>query len=102
MAEYIDKGAFQAALVRKKCGPANIKYTDGWNDCLMRVKSMVSKAPAADVAPVTHGHWTPGDSLCPICGENKFKDLDADIWCDWMPAYCPNCGAKMNGDDNHA
>nr|DAK58671.1 MAG TPA: Protein transport protein SEC23, Small coat, vesicular transport, Cytoplasmic [Caudoviricetes sp.] len=52
MAKYIDSGAFQAALVRKQCGPTNQRYTDGWNDCLLRVKSMVSKAPAADVAPV--------------------------------------------------
>lgn len=52
MAKYLDSGAFQAALVRKQCGPANQRYTDGWNDCLLRVKSMVSKAPAADVAPV--------------------------------------------------
>ena len=52
MAKYIDSGAFQAALVRKQCGPANQRYTDGWNDCLLRVKSMVSKAPAANVAPV--------------------------------------------------
>lgn len=52
MAKYLDSGAFQAALVRKQCGPANQRYTDGWNGCLLRVKSMVSKAPAADVAPI--------------------------------------------------
>lgn len=52
MAKYIDSGAFQAALVRKQCGPANQRYTDGWNDCLLRVKSMVSKAPAADAEVV--------------------------------------------------
>ena len=52
MTKYLDSGAFQAALVRKQCGPANQRYTDGWNDCLLRVKSMVSKAPAADVAPI--------------------------------------------------
>ena len=52
---------------------------------------------AADVAPVRHGRWEPGNPICPVCGENKFKDLDADIWCDWMPDFCPNCGAKMDG-----
>lgn len=41
------------------------------------------------------GHWINGDSICPCCGESKFKDLDADIWADWQPNYCPNCGAKM-------
>lgn len=52
MAEYIEREALQAALMRKRCGVANQRYTEGWNDCLLRVKSMVSKAPSADVAPV--------------------------------------------------
>ena len=52
---------------------------------------------AADVAPVWHGQWEPGNPICPVCGEDKFKDLDADIWCDWLPPFCPNCGAKMDG-----
>ena len=56
----------------------------------------ISKLPAADVAPVRHGQWEPGNPICPICGGNKFKDLDADIWCDWQPDFCPNCGAKMD------
>lgn len=53
--------------------------------------------PADDVAPVRHGRWEPGNPICPVCGGNKFKDLDADIWCDWMPDFCPNCGAEMDG-----
>ena len=54
---------------------------------------------AADVAPVRHGRWEPGNPICPVCGENKFKDLDADVWADWQPKYCPNCGARMNKED---
>jgi hypothetical protein len=41
------------------------------------------------------GKWTNGDPICPCCGEDKFKDLDADIWSDWKPKYCPNCGSFM-------
>ena len=52
--------------------------------------------PADDVVEVRHGNWTNGDALCPICGVNKFNGLDADIWADWQPPYCPNCGAKMD------
>ena len=51
---------------------------------------------AADVAMVRHGRWENGNPICPVCGGDKFKDLDADIWCDWQPAFCPNCGAKMD------
>ena len=106
MAKYLDSGALQAALVRKQCGPANQRYTDGWNDCLLRVKSMVSKAPAADVAPVVHGRWiswekagncvpSPDRHECSVCHDaaqvlvNGFELLSD---------YCPNCGAKMDGD----
>lgn len=103
MAKYLDSGAFQAALVRKQCGPANQRYTDGWNDCLLRVKSMVSKAPAADVAPVVHGRWDDSGRYtflsgakavrCTNCGcaltESEYR---MNNW-----NYCPVCGAKMDG-----
>lgn len=101
MAKYLDSGAFQAALVRKQCGPANQRYTDGWNDCLLRVKSMVSKAPAADVAPVVHGRWGTGrfnletgnyEEQCTRC-RNFSKE--------YGKPYCPNCGAKMDGGADH-
>ena len=61
------------------------------------VISDIKGMKAADVAPVVHGRWEPGNPICPVCGGNKFKDLDADIWCDWQPDFCPNCGAKMDG-----
>ena len=56
----------------------------------------IAEIPTADVAPVRHGRWENGNPICPVCGGDKFKDLDADIWCDWKPAFCPNCGAKMD------
>ena len=49
-----------------------------------------------DWKPVMRGRWENGNPICPVCGEDKFKDLDADIWCDWLPPFCPNCGAKMD------
>ena len=61
------------------------------------IRQNIMDIPAADVAPVRHGRWEPGNPICPVCGGDKFKDLDADIWCDWMPDFCPNCGAKMDG-----
>ena len=59
-------------------------------------KQIITDLPTADVAPVRHGRWENGNPICPVCGGDKFKDLDADIWCDWQPAFCPNCGAKMD------
>lgn len=60
------------------------------------IYSAIDNAPTADVAPVRHGRWECGKP-CPVCGEDRFKGLDADIWADWEPPYCPNCGAKMDG-----
>ena len=99
MAKYIDSGAFQAALVRKQCGPANQRYTEGWNDCLLRVKSMVSKAPAADVAPGVHGQWIYDKKAqrpyCSVCKEYFYGATNSPM------SYCSNCGAKMDGGADH-
>lgn len=62
----------------------------------------VENIPAVNVnchTPAKRGHWTNGECKCPVCGEDKFKDLDADIWSDWKPPFCPNCGADMRGEE---
>ena len=50
------------------------------------------------VEMVWRGEWEPGNPICPICGKNKFDGLDADIWADWMPNFCPHCGAPMTDE----
>ena len=52
-----------------------------------------------DWKPVVHGRWIDGDPYCPICRKDKFRGLDADVWADWQPDYCPNCGARMDMRD---
>lgn len=59
----------------------------------------VDKIPAADVAPVRHGRWE-CNKPCPVCGRDRFEGLDADIWADWQPDYCPNCGCRMDGGND--
>lgn len=70
-----------------------------WGFGRENVRDVIRSVPAADVAPVVHGRWTDGEENCPICGKSKFKGLDADIWADWKPKFCPNCGAKMDKGD---
>lgn len=60
----------------------------------------IDAIPRVDVELVRHGRWENGNPICPVCGGDKFKDLDADIWCDWQPAFCPNCGAKMDLEES--
>lgn len=102
MAEYITK---ESAIEAFEWGDADVveDYGDGCIFGFSResIKSVINDIPAADVACVVHGQWENGNPICPVCGEDKFKDLDADIWCDWLPPFCPNCGAKMDGGNQN-
>lgn len=53
---------------------------------------IIEDMPAADVVPVVHGQWLPDCDLdyCSICHCEK---LSRDRY-----NYCPNCGAKMDGE----
>lgn len=69
---------------------------EAWNKAVDTAIEAVEKLPAADAAPVKHGHWEEiRDAygqlegwMCKKCGrEMKAKEN-----------YCPNCGAKMDDD----
>ena len=62
------------------------------------IRAALRPVSREQVKKVWKGEWTPGDSICPICEKNKFDGLDADIWADWMPSFCPNCGAPMTDE----
>ena len=106
MAEYVSKETLQEKLNRKKAGPATKRYTEGWNDAILMVKSMIHSDKAADVAPVRHGrwirpHWRNSDYCCDCseCGgeamHREYKWNEKDIY-----HICPNCGAKMDGGND--
>ena len=95
MDEYIKREAALALV--KPDAPEDEKAAVTIATAKKLVRNIVLRTPAADVAPVRHGRWENGNPICPVCGGDKFKDLDADIWCDWKPAFCPNCGADMRG-----
>ena len=63
-----------------------------------------AEIPAADVAPVRHGRWIEQEKYtfgvmydCSICGD---RILDNGHYNGHSWNYCPNCGAKMDGDMN--
>lgn len=56
----------------------------------------VDKIPAADVAPVRHGRWIVTDVItCSEC-QHFTRSEFAGRW-----NYCPNCGARMDKEDEH-
>lgn len=87
MAEYInrERARFEAKRYFKNMG--EIQEDLDMLFCML---------PAENVSPVRHGRWE-CNKPCPVCGGDRFEGLDADIWADWEPPYCPNCGAKMDG-----
>lgn len=98
MSDYISREAAIEA-VREKLGCETCNGSNVGIICTFcnvgEAILMIKNIPAADVEPVRYGRWEPGNQICPVCGEDKFKDLDADIWSDWTPPCFPNCGAKM-------
>ena len=99
MAEYIEKWSIVNRLIDIENEFQQYKPFHGFEHAMYRkiceAEIAIGKTQAADVALVRHGRWECGKP-CPVCGENRFKGLDADIWADWEPPYCPNCGVKMD------
>ena len=93
MAEYIDREKLRMYPLRWEfCDKenANPLFIYGVESLMEYVEWL----PAADVAPVRHGKWMPfhaefaGDiQYCSVC-EIGFSD---------RTAYCPHCGAVMDG-----
>lgn len=81
--EYIDREAANLALAEQGFD---------WD----KAKQALASVPAADVVPVVHGWWNATET-CSLCGEKSTEGLDATTWNYWLPNYCPNCGAKMDG-----
>ena len=57
---------------------------------------MVNCFPTVDAVEVVHGRWIiNSDGYYPYCSECKEEPKHGE-----MTHYCPNCGAKMDGDGN--
>lgn len=101
MTEYIDRKALCKILENWRDAYADVDDEQGWG-LLEDVIYEVDAQTAADVAPVVHGRWD--GNTCTACKLpwNYQMVQDADDWgyFDPMPDYCPNCGARMDGDDD--
>ena len=95
MNEYIKREEIRRAYEKLTRSYVNGNpYIADW-----RFDEMIEKLPAADVAPVVHGRWEtnsdrPDSLICSVC------KCGFDMWKHEPHNYCPNCGAKMDGEIN--
>lgn len=107
MADYIDLDA--ALAICEKEYKERLRMCDYCGDSVAwNIGNAIKKLPYADVAPVVYGwwesvdssywRWTPSGAVsvshityrCERCGRGTVVKT----------SYCPNCGAKMDGDGN--
>ena len=100
MSDHIEREALIADFKRMKLGENGLVekfFADA-------VYAVLSAFPAADVALVVHGQWKlvrrqadGGEYECSECAHKYvFNSFDRSS------NYCPHCGAKMDGCENHA
>ena len=92
---------WEVTMMRLIDADALIKYAN--NSTVGIDANDIARFPRVDAVPVVHGEWIDdkstivGDIIeryCSICGQRMTSCIDR-----LMP-YCPNCGAKMRGDDS--
>ena len=102
MAKYIEKSMMKQ-YIKNFCQGLieDNRRFDPVDDCAL-LCDVVNFAPAADVVEVKHGRWIEKETYldiyydCSICGES-FCFLEGSPT-DNSYKYCPNCGAKMDGE----
>lgn len=101
MKEYIERAVALDAAQRA--------FSDQECDCevMPDVFRALQEVPAADVAEVRHGRWDASDrykfldgSTCIRCTECGAA-LHLEEYQKYHWHYCPNCGARMDEEDEH-
>ncbi len=70
------------------------------------VEFLLANIPAADVVEVRHGRWLTTDAYphhlyCSVCYKTYAKNAKWVNELDLPTNYCPNCGARMDKEDEH-
>ena len=94
--DYIRREDAVDAVCTEWCGNAHDAHCDACAE-VRRIKAL----PAADVVQVVHSRWikTEDGAECDNCGREAVYQIVDDHW-EYEP-WCPHCGAKMDGGDEH-
>ena len=98
---YIREQSEEMGKAFEELGGESGIYADAYND----LAEDFHRIPAADVEPVRHGRWVDymvRDWRCSECGQKIIKVRNVDGYCyNDKPNYCPNCGAKMDLEEEN-
>ena len=88
-----------------------LDYYSEWGFSRDTVERAVTNAPTIEAEPVRHGEWVDryGNKYanhlyeCSVCGEKalwrfEVNALGNEIEVQDLSDFCPNCGAKMDGE----
>ncbi len=103
MSDYISRPELIASCEGRYCAPCKERGGDhngiGCRACWVGdILGEVLDYPAADVESVRHGWWDV-NRRCSECGlpaPLAYSEPDR-----WESPYCPNCGAKMDLEDEN-
>lgn len=103
MAQYIESEAVNKLLQKE----IERTWHRVWGSVIWELYHKISQIPTADVVEVVHGEWKEIDNIviengmltskgttwcCNVCGEARKTRTKPNM------NFCPNCGAKMDGD----
>lgn len=109
MDEYIRKVDAVDTVPKERIVEYMDEFGAGYNSCRNDILGSIESLTPADVAPVVHAKWEhvkhksiehgevviDGDTVrCSACRHAE-KEWHAGM------NFCPNCGAKMEGGDEH-
>ena len=108
--EYIRRE--DAILARPEWRELIDDFSAGFNICIDEYTDKIDEILAADVAPIVDGKWIEKEEsfkynygsgtktlcICSICGYTQEPSLYSNYNYFNKTKYCPNCGAKMDGE----
>lgn len=113
--EYIEREALKSKLKNMEATSPNKVYQNAMEDMIYYfIPKIIDEIPTADVEPVRHGRWVLlreseitgfnpelagldpiGGYQCSNCKKEAIFDCNDEFV---LSSYCPNCGARMDGD----
>lgn len=106
MGKLIDGSALYRAL-EKMCKNEDFddEYEMGQRIGIRKAMTEIEHAESVDAIPIRHGKWLyrkfevfgleyAGNCYCSACG----TDAQTDDGIEYMSRFCPNCGARMDGE----